>query len=264
MSVYIKDNASYLDDALHSISINSLKPTEIILVEDGPLTESIYNIIAEWAGELNIKSVPLPNNIGLGPALNIGLEYCNYDLVARADADDINCSDRFLKQVNFMLDNPEVDIISSWIEEFEISPGDTGYIRQVPERNQLIEYSKKRCPFNHPAVIFKKSRVISIGGYGNEQLYEDYALWLKMLASGCVGDNLQEVLVKMRFSHLTYARRGGFKYALSELKAQNSFYQAGYINIWTYFLNISLRSLIRILPNTFRKKFYRVFIRRKN
>ncbi len=96
-----------------------------------------------------------------------------------------------------------------------------------------------------------------VGGYGNEYLYEDYALWLKSLANGCNGDNIQQVLVDMRFSKETAKRRGGIKYAISEIKAQYHFYRANYISYQDFIINIITRIFVRLLPTSFRGYIYK-------
>ncbi|HCL7428431.1 TPA: UDP-Gal:alpha-D-GlcNAc-diphosphoundecaprenol beta-1,3-galactosyltransferase, partial [Escherichia coli] len=171
-------------------------------------------------------------------------------------------TNRFECILDFMTKNGDVHILSSWVEEFEFNPGDKGIIKKVPSRNSILKYSKNRSPFNHPAVAFKKCEIMRVGGYGNEYLYEDYALWLKSLANGCNGDNIQQVLVDMRFSKETAKRRGGIKYAISEIKAQYHFYRANYISYQDFIINIITRIFVRLLPTSFRGYIYKKVIRR--
>ena len=264
MSVYHQDNYKFLNAAFESIENNTLLPDEIVLVEDGPLSKDLTETINHWEKKLNFKIVKLKKNVGLGKALNAGLELCNNELVIRADADDINRTTRFERQVDFMFKNPEVGISSAWIQEFEEMPCDRGFVRKVPAKEGLNHFSKRYCPFNHPAVIFRKSLILRHGGYGNEFLYEDYALWMKLLHSNVIGDNLQEVLVDMRFTDQTYSRRGGFKYFLSEIKNQYLFFKRDYINFSDFFINVASRSFVRLIPNEIRKIIYKYILRKKH
>ena len=103
LSVYHKEKAEFLDEALNSIVCQTLKPDEIIIVEDGPLTNELNNVLDKFETENKcVKRVPLKVNSGLGKALNEGLKHCSNDLVARMDTDDIAFPDRFEKQVEFM------------------------------------------------------------------------------------------------------------------------------------------------------------------
>ena len=261
MAVCKKDDPTFLFEALKSIANNSLQPTEVILVEDGPITRELRKVINGWSNVLNIKSIGLERNSGLGAALNEVLKHCKYEVIVRADADDINRPNRFQCQLNYLLQNPDIDILSSWVEEFSVIPGDKTKVRKVPPQQSLDIFSKKRCPFNHPAVCFRKKTILSLGGYGNEHLYEDYSLWMKMLNSGCKGDNIQEILVDMRFSDEALKRRGGIKYALSELRTQWNFYVLNYISLPRFVSNAICRTSVRIIPNKIRVSLYKIFLR---
>src|SRR5699024_12827165 len=65
-------------------------------------------------------------------------------------------------------------------------------------RSEIIEFAKKRNPFNHPCVMYKKSAVKAVGSYQDFYLLEDYYLWLRMLMAGYQGYNIQEPLLHMR------------------------------------------------------------------
>lgn len=119
ISVYYKEKPEYLKDAINSIFNQTLRPNEVILVEDGKLTDELHNTIKKLQEKYNeIKTVCLKENKGLGPALNEGLKHCSYNIVARMDSDDICMPDRFKIQTDFLEKHPEIDIISGWIDEF--------------------------------------------------------------------------------------------------------------------------------------------------
>lgn len=81
MSVYIREQAALLDRALQSILVNqSVKPSELVLVEDGPLTDGLYHVIDKYRQIFpELISVKLPQNGGLGNALNAGMKQCRYE-----------------------------------------------------------------------------------------------------------------------------------------------------------------------------------------
>lgn len=85
MSVYIREQATLLDRALQSILVNqSVKPSELVLVEDGPLTDGLYHVIDKYKQIFpELVSVKLPQNGGLGNALNAGMKQCRYEWIAR-------------------------------------------------------------------------------------------------------------------------------------------------------------------------------------
>lgn len=151
MAIYIKDSPLFLSEALQSIYKNTVAPDEVIIIRDGKVTSELNSVIDSWRRYLNIKDFTLEKNMGLGAALNFGLNQCMHDLVIRADSDDINRTNRFECILDFMTKNGDVHILSSWVEEFEFNPGDKGIIKKVPSRNSILKYSKNRSPFNHPA-----------------------------------------------------------------------------------------------------------------
>lgn len=142
--------------------------------------------------------VRLKKNVGLGNALNEGIKYCKNEMIARMDSDDISYPDRCEKQVVIFNTHPEVSICSGIVEEFTNNPNIVDTQRILPETNdEIVKFAKKRNPFNHPCVMYKKSAVEDVGSYQDFYLLEDYYLWLRMLMSGYQGYNIQEPLLHM-------------------------------------------------------------------
>lgn len=263
LSLYKKEHFFYLRQSLDSIFSQTLLPDEIILVKDGPLTAELDAIVSDYAARYPIlKVVPLPQNQGLGKALNEGLKHCSYDLVARMDTDDIAKPDRFEKQMKVFEKHPELDLVGTWIDEFEGTPQNVLSVRRVPETSEQIwAYCKKRCPVNHPVVMFRKSAVLEAGGYQHFPLFEDYYLWARMLRNGAKFYNIQESLLYFRTSPDMFKRRGGWKYAMDELRFQNMMRKMRMIDWWRFILNVSVRFPARIIPNGLRGFLYRKLMR---
>ncbi|AZN37864.1 glycosyltransferase [Iodobacter ciconiae] len=261
MSVYIRESPASLELALESLLHSTLMASEVVLVEDGPLTDDLYSIIEKYRSVLKIKSVKIERNIGLGKALNLGLDACKHEIIARCDTDDINRPQRFEKQLQQFSLNPKLALLSGWVEEFIVAPGDAGVIRKVPEAMDIAKSARSRSPFNHPCVMFKKSAVIACGGYQDDYLYEDYALWVRMLSAGVVSDNIQEVLVDMRAGSDMHKRRGGVKYAKHEFNAQYGFYKLGFISFLQLLKNLAIRIPVRLAPSGVRSFIYTKILR---
>lgn len=263
LSVYFKENPLFLKQALESIWDNqTLKPDEIVVVKDGPLTKELDKVIADFATFAIVTIVALEKNQGLGAALNIGLTHCKHEIIARMDSDDICYPYRFQKQIEFFSKNPTIDLVSSWIDEFIEIPDHIISTRKLPEFHSEIQvFAQKRCPVNHPAVVFKKSSVLKAGGYQHFPLFEDYYLWARMLISGAQFHNLQESLLYFRTNPETYKRRGGFKHALVEIRMQFRFREIGFIKLPRMLLNIMIRLTVRLFPNKFRSFFYKRYLR---
>ena len=263
MSLYAKEQPSFLRKSLDSIFSQSCRANEVILVEDGPLTSNLYSILDEYCARYpELKRVPLSVNGGLGNALNIGLSHCKNELVARMDTDDIAKPDRFEKQLAIFEKYPQVDVVSCWIDEFINTCDNIISTRKLPEfPYQIAQYAKKRCPINHPAVMFKKNSVLFAGGYRPFPLFEDYYLWVRLLINGAKFYNLQESLLLFRTSPDMYKRRGGWKHAVDVVRFQNHIRELGFISRLNFIQNISIRFIVRILPNRIRELIYHMFLR---
>lgn len=259
MSVYIKEKPEYLRTSLKSAINQTVRVKEIVLVLDGPITDQLQSVVEECQKECSdlIKLIPLKENVGLGKALAIGVEKCKYDLVARMDTDDIMIPTRIEKQIAEFTSDLDLTIVGSNIDEFYDSPESIVGRRVVPETNEEIcNFSKKRNPFNHMTVMFKKSAVLDVGNYQPMMGFEDYYLWVRLLKAGYKGKNIQESLVFARTGEDMYARRGGKKYFLNGLKGRKAIYQAGLGSMSDYLISCSAHVVVSLLPNSLRGKLY--------
>lgn len=263
MSVYYKEKAIYLQEAISSMINQTIKPTEIVIVKDGPLTKELDEVISKFDKEYPnlFKIIVNEENIGLGLSLQKGILACSNELIARMDSDDISRKDRIEKQLELFNKNPDLDICGGHIQEFSEN-GLLG-IRNVPITNEAIfSYIKKRCPFNHMTVMYKKSSVIKAGNYQHFLYNEDYKLWIDMYLSKCNMANVDEILVDVRVDENLYRRRGGKIYFESEKAIQDILLKEKMINHFEYFYNVGIRFILQILcPNSLRSLIFRLFAR---
>lgn len=260
MSIYKKEKAEYFDRAMISIwNEQTIKPNEIVLVQDGELTNELYEVITLWKEKLGkiLKLVPLEKNYGLGDALNKGILECSFEYVARMDTDDIALPNRFEKQLKVFKENT-IDICSSWVSEFEFDEESIVSHRRIPKNHdEIVEYAKLRNPMNHPAVMYKKASVKLAGGYKKMMWFEDYYLWVRMILCGSKFYNIQKPLVKMRAGYGQLERRGGLKYAIEEARFFKTLYSIGFLNVSQFTKNIIIRFIVRTLPKSYLKKIYK-------
>lgn len=263
MSVYYRERAEFLDKALRSVFEQTVAPNEVVVVEDGKLTDELYAIIEGYKARYrSLKTIALPKNIGLGGALNEGLKYCSYELVARMDSDDICIADRFNLQLEVFEQHPELSVVGGWIDEFSTDDRIVESIRKLPEKHSEIrKFAKKKNPINHPSVMFKKSAIEAVNSYEHFYLLEDYWLWIKLLKNDYQFYNIQKPIVKMRGGIAMAARRGGWKYAKSEANLQMKMLAMGYIGIGTFCKNIIIRFTVRMMPNKLRTFVYKTILR---
>ena len=256
MSVYYKEKPSFLNQAIESIQSQTLPTDDFVLVCDGPLNEELDAAIAVKQQEMgtSLNVIRLAKNGGLGNALNEGIRHCKNELVARMDSDDIAYPDRCEKQLAVFDTHPEVSICSGIVEEFTTDPRVVDTRRVPPETNEdIIEFAKKRNPFNHPCVMYKKTAVEAVGSYRDFYLLEDYYLWLRMLMAGYQGYNIQEPLLHMRAGSDMYKRRAGWKYAKTQVRLFRYMRNQGFIGNGQYIKSCVIRSGSALAPNWLRK-----------
>lgn len=251
MSIYSGDNSEYLDAAIESIISQTRAPDEIVVVKDGHLTNELSRIIKQWQQKRPglFKVVSLPENRGLGVALQQGLKACSYDIVARMDADDISCPDRFKKQLQFLQDNPNVAVVSSWMACFEDNPDHVIFIRRMPQKHgDISRIARFRNPVCHAPAMFRRSEIEAVGGYAHRRRNQDYHLFARMLLNGSKITCIPEPLYKCRCNSNFLRRRASFQHMLSMIQLQNEFLKMGFISCPQYFFNVCVRITACILP----------------
>ena len=265
MSVYVKEKAEYLRTAMESIWNQTIPTDDFVLVCDGPLNDELDAVIEKMQKEHSmLHIVRLEKNGGLGNALNIGIKECKNELVARMDSDDISREDRCEKQLSVFYSHPEVSIVSGIVEEFSISTEIIEARRVLPENQEaILNFAKKRNPFNHPCVMYKKTSVEEAGGYQDFSLLEDYYLWIRMLQKGFAGYNLQEPLLWMRAGSDMYKRRAGRKYAVSQKALFEYMKETGFITSGQYVKSVIVRTGSSVAPNWLRKLVFKTVLRKK-
>ena len=266
MSVYYKENAEYLRSAMNSIWNQTVKTDNFILVCDGGLTPELDRVIEDMMEQHHedLRVIRMEKNRGLGNALNVGIKHCKNELVARMDSDDISRPDRCERQLKVFAEKPDVSIVSGVVEEFVQSTNKVDARRVLPEnQEEIVAFAKKRNPFNHPCVMYKKSAVEAAGGYQDFYLLEDYYLWIRMLQRGCVGYNIQQPLLWMRAGSEMYKRRAGWKYAMSQKKLFKYMRDCGFINSVQYMSSVAIRGASSITSNRLREFMFKTLLRKK-
>lgn len=254
MSVYCKEHVDFLKQALDSVFLQTARAAQVVIVEDGPLTPELDNLLGVYKEKYpELELVPLPTNRGLGLALAEGILHCKYDLVARMDSDDISREDRFEKQLEVFNKNPMLDVCGSHMLEFEGDVNNVVTKRRVPLTDtEIKEYQKRRDGLNHVTVMFKKSSVLEAGNYQHCPLMEDTLLWVNMFKHGATAMNIDDYLVYVRIGKDMYERRGGWAYYKKYKQARKRIYETGYISWWDYKYTLLVQFAVALMPNKVR------------
>ncbi|MGN6575171.1 MAG: glycosyltransferase, partial [Nocardioides sp.] len=262
ISTYAGDDPGFLREAFTStVDAQTRPPDEVVLVQDGPVPPELADTIADLASTspVPVKHVVMDANVGLGPALDRGLETCTHEIVARMDADDVSMPDRFEKQIPVI--EAGADIVGSGLLEFHASADDVVGRRTPPtDPDEIRRVIRFRDPFNHPTVVYRRAAVHAAGGYSDMALMEDYLLFTRMVEGGARPANLAEPLVCYRVGAGAYARRGGRRLLRSELALQRRFLDLGITTRSQYLRNVAVRGGYRLVPEGLRRVAYRALI----
>ena len=267
MSVYFKEEPKALDLALNSVlDKQTLKPDELVLVEDGPLTDELYKVVNDYEKKYPniIKIYPLEKNGGLGSALNHGLSKCSNDLIVRMDSDDVSCEDRFEKQIDYMIKHPEISVLGGAISEFEDDPSKPVRLKNMPITSEEVKkYARFRNPINQVTSCFRKKDIESVGGYKDIFYLEDHYLWSRLLVNNKVIENLPDVLVYVRIGNGFLDRRGNKRYVNGWRKLQNYLYKNKFITFYEKERNMLGMYVITYSPKWVRSLLYSKVLRSK-
>ena len=263
MSVYHKDNPAYFREALASLGPQLPYVDEVVLVKDGPLGAALEAVIDSQRKLLPLREVALEQNVGLARALNAGLSRCKSEWVFRFDADDLCLPERAALQAEW-LRNEALDILGGQIEECDPATQEVTGRRLVPcEAGEIRSFLRRRNPFNHMTVCFRRAFIRRIGGYPCIAYKEDYALWARAIANGARVANLPQVLVRARAGRDLVERRGGLAYARSELMLQSFLRRHGLQSALASLLVGTTRAALFASPLAVRGLVYRSALRGK-
>ena len=258
--VYKSDSLENFKVAVESVSKDqTCKPSQIVITIDGPLPMKLNDYVLGLEKEPIITCVWSPVNNGLGIALNKGLEQCKYDIVARMDSDDVAYPTRFEKQLKLIESN---DLISSNLAEFSESIEKVESYRTALIKELISQKYWLRNPFNHPSVMFRKSAVLSAGGYVHMPFFEDWYLWIRMIAQGARCDNINEPLVYFRSDSRQLNRRRGLTYLKHEIHFVKTLNRQKYITSIQLYTRVAISIMFRLLPMRVFKFITKVLLRK--
>ena len=266
MSVYHKENPIFLRNAIESVSIKqTIKPNEIVLIQDGPLTDELYHLIRYFESELPyFKTYSMEKNSGLGKALEYGVMKCTYDWIARMDSDDISIPDRFEKQVEYLEQHKNIDVLGSNITEFGENPEDVISIKRMPNTHADIRAMlRRRTPICHVTAFIRKEKLLAAGGYQDLPYVEDYYLWARMFVNSSQFASVDESLVLVRVGNGMLARRGNKQQILSWKILNDYMYKNGLVSYLDVIINKFLIRMFLYMPVRMKEVLYKKVLRKR-
>lgn len=194
MPVY--NSEKYLQESILSILNQTIKDFDFIIIDDGS-TDNTEKLIKSFNDKRIIYLKK--NHEGISSALNYAINFSNSKYIVRMDADDIAFPNRIEKQINYMKENPNVDIIGSGMLVINEDNAIVGEKKIPFNKNQILAAMPFYCTVMHPTFCFKKSIFIKLNGYRSSFIYaQDYDLLLRSITLGLNIENLNSNLVKYR------------------------------------------------------------------
>jgi glycosyltransferase involved in cell wall biosynthesis len=255
--IAIKDIDQFTIPAIRSILDQSYKNIEVIIIFNGPNSNSNKIELTKQLDDnrLQIHSIPIP---GLTNALNFAISIAKGDFVARMDSDDICSKDRILLQSNFLKKNPNVGVVGckvKLIDEFDnVLPDNFFYFENDKEIKNILPIYNPLC---HPAVMFRMNCLLDVGSYKYGFMSEDHELFIRIaFFSKWKLHNLNDVLF--------YYRR--HQNQITTKNRNNKNFKEISIFLFLHFMNTyNIKFLIGILyifpPIIWIKKRIRIFLR---
>lgn len=265
MSVYAGENPVYFKLCIQSIVNQTVLADEIVIVCDGPLTEELDNVLDCFVCEYPslFKIIRLQRNVGIGSATSEGLKHCKNELIAKMDSNDIAVPERCELQLKRFAENPNLTVLGGYIEEFDKDTKKGFAIREVPLTNEEIrKYARRRQPFNNVTVMYKKSAVVSVGGYNNLRRGEDYDLYIRLLKAGYYTENLSNILVKVRVEQNIQVKRHSFETFKGFVQTRWNTFRIGYSSIVDFLICFFAELIVFICPNRLQHIIYKKFLRK--
>lgn len=175
----------FLAEAIDSVLSQKYSDFELIIIDDGSI-DSSSEIIKRYS-DTRIK-YRYVGKIGITKALNVGLSMAGGEYVARMDADDISAPDRFSRQVALLKGNPNYAAVGCWWKLISSTGSILDEITVPVEAEEIKRRFLWSAPIPHPAAMFRRDALVSIGGYDESYEYaQDRDLFLRLLARWQLG-----------------------------------------------------------------------------
>ena len=187
------NDGPFINKAIHSVLNQTIKPDQIIVVDDG--SEQATKAILEAITYPEVKVV-FQKNKGVSVARNVGIDLAKTDYILTLDADDYFESTFIEKAINILDNNPKIVTVGCLIKVLEIDNTQTEILKPLGGAVQdfLVKNNGVGCS------MFRKSAWKSVSGYDEKMLdgYEDWEFWIAILKDGKQMHIIQEPLFTYR------------------------------------------------------------------
>ena len=265
-TLYKNDDPTFLTQSIESMLGQSVPTNDYVIVADGPLTAELDSILNTYAEKYSFfHIVRLRENGGLGVALRHGVEECKNELIARLDSDDISLANRCELQLKEFEEDPELAIVGSDMYEFDETPSRIKDIKRMPATaEQIYRYGRRRNPFNHSSVMYRKSVIQAVGNYSKRRRSQDIELWAKVIYAGYRCKNIGKPLIYFRTDGMNrIMRKKKWSNVKSDLSVYKANYRMGYSSILDYLYICIYQIAFYLMPDKMANYLYMKLFRKK-
>lgn len=219
MPIVDRDRPEWVRSAIESLLAQTYRPMDIHLMLSGPFPADLEAVVevAARSSEIVLHRVPERRPVGVNLNGLLDRTLGRYDLYARMDSDDEALPDRLARQVAYMAEHGDVDIVGGAVVDIDERGRELKHVRYPLHHDEIVRFFRKRTPVAHPTVMFRPSFFEKAGRYPARPL-EDGLYWMRAIARGCRFANLPETLVRLRRSDEMLLRRSGLRTNWEELK----------------------------------------------
>ena len=264
MAVYEGTPAEQLELALGSVAEQTRPADEVVIVEDGPISQRHLDVLCDFETRLaHVTRLRLPVNRGQGMANQAGLAVATGTWIAKADADDISMPHRFERQLHHLRET-NADVCGAALLEFAQDHRSPIARRDGPlMHEQIARRMRLNNPVNHPTAMFRRAAALRAGGYPDMRFAEDYVLFARMWAAGARFTNLPDPLVYFRADTGMHERRALRGQLGDEWRLQQELRRVGVVSARRRWWNFAVRLGYRSLPLPIRRVVHERLLGRK-
>lgn len=270
LPVYKKDAPYFFTSTIASLLSQTQQDFKIFLGVDGPIEGELDLAVKGCEQSSKFCVCRFTENRGLACVLNdliAEAEKQGFEYFARMDADDVCVDTRFERQMAYLQENPDIDVVGGRIEEIDENGDNNGKSVTYPlTHEECRRFFRYRDPLAHPATFFRKTyfdKVAKMNGKMNTWYRPEYRknqdtmLWFDGFMSGCVFANLSETVLKFRVAKDFYGRRNGLARARQMMHSRMEINKAMKYDISANLFAMAM-VLMTVSPTWLKKVLYRI------
>ena len=207
MAVYNCEDT--LRQSIDSVLAQTYENWQFVICDDCS-TDGTLAVVKEYQAKYPDKFIVIQNEVNskLAFSLNHCLEHAEGEFVARMDGDDYIAPDRFEKQITYLKEHKDIQLVGTFMQTFN-DAGEFGKV--ITYKKHPDKYDLRVGPvFSHASIMTYKSVYDALGGYTVSKRTvrsQDYDLWFRFFAAGYEGETIQEPLYFVRENENAVARR---------------------------------------------------------